>query len=104
MPFDNGDNHEDENPSVINRKKIISIVKQVKNELKISDLTNIELWKAFRDKFHDYILQRLENVNKIDLRDLWTMLRKRNVYISQKQSLSVIWALFLVLDKSEKAL
>ena len=43
MIFDNENSHRNEINFVINRKKIISIVKRMKNELKISDLIDYEL-------------------------------------------------------------
>ena len=43
MIFDNKNSHRNENSFVINRKKIILIVKQMKNKLKISDLIDYEL-------------------------------------------------------------
>ena len=43
MLFDNEDSHENKNPFVINREKIISTVKQMKNELEISKLTDMKL-------------------------------------------------------------
>ena len=90
MIFDNKNNHKNENSFVINRKKIISIVKRMKNELKISDLIDYELWKTFRKELHDYILQHFEQINKIDLRNFRIMLWIRNVYVNQKQNLSII--------------
>ena len=71
----------------------------MKNELKINDLINYELWKIFRKKLHDYILQHFEQINKIDLRNFQIMFRIRNVYINEKQNLSMIWILLLMLKK-----
>ena len=107
MIFDNENNHRDENSFVnliINRKKIISIVKRMKDELKVSDLTDYELWEAFRKELHDYILQHFEQINRVDLRDFRIMFRSRDVYVSQKQNLSVIRTLLLMLKEKEKAL
>ena len=69
MTSDNGDSHEDEPSLVINREEVISTVKRMKDELKASDLTDYELWEAFRDELHGYTLQHLECANRVDLRE-----------------------------------
>ena len=57
--------------------------------------------KNLQKKLHDYILQHFEQINKIDLRNLQIMLRTRNVYVNQKQNLSMIQTLLLILKKKK---
>ena len=82
--------------------QISEFIDETKRFWEEEDFADTELWRSFREELGNYTKNAFNRVSKIKLRELRRFFRKRGVWISQDERISIARTLADILNEGER--